>query len=141
MDKSKTFWEALNADDHYREVQAGQEKIYKQIEAIQDDMKEKFWEVQSTLAAVDLVTRKIVALSPEHDEVLVEATGQCSDCWGADWQKSQDVLFAFAERLCREVTELSVERGELMETKERLQEVKNSHMNRIRREFHAMQES
>tara|TARA_R100001163_G_C5010326_1_gene156480 strand:+ start:365 stop:790 length:426 start_codon:yes stop_codon:yes gene_type:complete len=141
MNKPQNLSEALNADKVY--TQAGEERsaLVQQIHSIQGEQKSKFWEIQALLRAADLCDSKRNHIEGEDDEVLVRNTGECSDCWDTNWFASTQAIFASVEVICREIADMTKSKKALIEKKDQMSERINGALERVRKEFHAMQES
>ena len=141
MDKPQSFSEALNADKVY--TQAGEERsaLMQQIHSIQGEQAQKFWTIQALLRAADLCDSKRNEIEGEDDEVLVRNTGECSDCWDSNWFASKQAIFASVELVCKEITDIGESKRALLEKKDQMSERINGALERVRKEFHAMQES
>ena len=141
MSKPQNLSEALNADKVY--TQAGEERsaLLQQIHSIQGEQTSKFWEIQALLRAADLCDSKRNEIEGEDDEVLLRSTGECSDCWDSNWFASRQAIFASVEVVCAEIFQMTESKKALMEKQDQMSERINGALERVRKEFHAMQES
>lgn len=141
MAKPQNLSEALSADKPY--TKAGEERtaLVQQIHSIQGEQTQKFWTIQALLRAADLCESKRSEIGGEDDEVLMRGTGECGDCWDSNWFASKQAIFASVELVCKEIADMGETKRALIAEKDQICEQIDAALERVRKEFHAMQES
>ena len=141
MAKPQNLSEALTADIEYQNLGMQRTFLTKQIQEIQKAQAAHFWSIQALLRAADLCDSKRSEIVGEDDEVLVRATGECSDCWDSNWFASKGAIFASVETICKQIAEMSEAKELNVKSRDENEADIDAALQRVREDFHAQQQS
>lgn len=141
MTEPQNLTEALDADIQYTDAVKQLKDLHEKIRELQEEQLTRFWQIQALLRAADLCEVKRAEILGEDDEALLRSTGECSECWDSNWYSSKQAIFASVEGFCRQITEIGEKKDGVVTERDEVKSTVNSASQRVRRKFHAQQES